>query len=357
MGRCRIRCEMDNGINHINRPFDELRDLGLMKSEGSLSLSKGPYPMNNKTRIVIAGPTASGKTAFSIELAKALNTVILSADSRQFYKEMSIGTAAPTEEELSQVKHYFVHHISIEDKYDVADYERDVLQLLDELFKTHDTVIMTGGSGLFIDAVCNGIDAMPDVEPEIREKVQKLFDEGGLKALQNEVQRVDPEYYAIVDQQNPRRLQRALEVCYQTGQPFSSFRSGNAVQRDFEIKKYALLWDRQQLIERIDKRVDMMMEQGLLEEAKALYPKRHLNALNTVGYKELFSYFDGQCTLEEAVEQIKIHTRQSAKRQMTWLRRDKSYTWITPDELCCDSPCRRHDLLFTPHGTVWGSQT
>ena len=333
MDRCRIKCKMDNGINHINRPFDELRDLDLMKSEGSLSLSKGPYPTNKKTLIVIAGPTASGKTAFSIELAKALNTVILSADSRQFYKEMSIGTAAPTEEELAQVKHYFVHHISIEDKYDVADYERDAMQLLDELFKTHDAVIMTGGSGLFIDAVCNGIDAMPDIQPEIREKVQKLFDEGGLKALQDEVQRLDLEYYATVDQQNPRRLQRALEVCYQTGQPFSSFRSGNTVQRDFEIKKYALLWDRQALIERIDKRVDMMMEQGLLAEAKALYPKRHLNALNTVGYKELFAYFDGQCTLEEAVEQIKIHTRQYAKRQMTWLRKDNSYTWIMPDEM------------------------
>ena len=286
-----------------------------------------------KTLIVIAGPTASGKTAFSIELAKALNTVILSADSRQFYKEMSIGTAAPTEEELNQVQHYFVHHISIEDKYDVADYEHDAIQLLDELFKTHDAVVMTGGSGLFIDAVCNGIDAMPDVQPEIREKVQKLFDEGGLKALQNEVQRLDPDYYAIVDQQNPRRLQRALEVSYQTGQPFSSFRSGNTIQRDFEIKKYALLWDRQELIERIDRRVDLMMEQGLLEEAKSLYPKRDLNALNTVGYKELFACFDGQCSLEEAVEQIKIHTRQYAKRQMTWLRKDTSYQWIMPEDV------------------------
>ena len=332
MVQYRIKFEMDNGINHINRPFDELRDLGLMKSEGSLSLSKGPYPIKNKTLIVIAGPTASGKTAFAIKLAKALNTVILSADSRQLYKEMSIGTAAPTEEELSQVKHYFVHHISIEDKYDVADYERDAMQLLDELFKTHDAVILTGGSGLFIDAVCNGIDAMPDIQPEIREKVQKLLDEGGLKALQDEVQRLDPEYYSTVDQQNPRRLQRALEVCYQTGKPFSSFRIGNTVQRDFDIKKYAILWERQQLIERIDKRVDMMMEQGLMEEAKALYPKRHLNALNTVGYKELFAYFDGQCTLKEAVEQIKIHTRQYAKRQMTWLRKDTSYRWIMPED-------------------------
>ena len=323
---------MDNGLNHINRPFDELRDLGLMKNEGSLSLSKGLYPKKSKTLIVIAGPTASGKTAFAIKMAKALNTVILSADSRQFYKEMSIGTAAPTVEELAQVKHYFVHHIGIEDKYDVADYERDALQLLNELFKSHDAVIMTGGSGLFIDAVCNGIDAMPDVEPKIREKVQKLYDDGGLRSLQDEVQRLDPEYFTLVDQQNPRRLQRALEVCYQTGKTFSSFRSGHSVQRDFDIKKYALLWDREALIKRIDRRVDLMIKQGLLEEAKALYPKRHLNALNTVGYKELFAYFDGQCTLEEAIEQIKIHTRQYAKRQMTWLRKDNSYQWITNDE-------------------------
>ena len=286
-----------------------------------------------KTLVVIAGPTASGKTAYSIKLAKALNTVILSADSRQFYKEMSIGTAAPTEEELSQVPHYFVHHISIEEKYDVADYEQDALQLLDKLFKTHDVVVLTGGSGLFIDAVCNGIDAIPDVQPEIRQKVESLLQEGGLRALQDEVQRLDPEYFALVDQQNPRRLQRALEVCYQTGKTFTSFRSGNPVQRDFEIKKYALLWDRQALIERIDRRVDLMMEQGLLEEAKVLYPKRHLNALNTVGYKELFAYFDGNYTLEEAVELIKIHTRQYAKRQTTWLRRDSGYQWITPDEM------------------------
>lgn len=167
---------------------------------------------------------------------------------------------------------------------------------------------------------------------ETRSKVEDLLKTGGLKALQDEVQRLDPEYYAIVDQQNPRRLQRALEVCYQTGKTFTSFRSGNGVQRDFDIKKYALLWDRQELIERIDKRVDLMMKQGLLEEAKALYPKRHLNALNTVGYKELFAYFDGQCTLDEAVEQIKIHTRQYAKRQMTWLRKDSNYQWIMPED-------------------------
>ena len=285
-----------------------------------------------KTLIVIAGPTASGKTAYSIELAKALNTVIISADSRQFYKEMSIGTAAPTPEELLQVKHYFVHNISIKDKYDVADYEREVLHLLKELFKTHDQVVMTGGSGLFIDAVCNGIDEMPDVQPEVRQKVEAMLKDGGIDALSKELQQLDPEYFAVVDQQNPRRLQRALEVCYQTGRPFSSFRTGKTVKRDFAIKKYALLWDRQELIQRIDRRVDLMMEQGLLDEAKSLYPMRQMNALNTVGYKELFAYFDGDCTLEEAVEQIKIHTRQYAKRQMTWLRRDPNYNWILPQD-------------------------
>ena len=288
---------------------------------------------DNKTLIVIAGPTASGKTAFAIDLAKRLGTVILSADSRQFYKEMRIGTAAPTPEELLQVKHYFIHNISVEEKYDVADYERDAIQLLGELFKTHENVILAGGSGLYIDAVCNGIDEMPDVQPEVREKVENLLKTGGIDALSNEVQRLDPEYFAIVDKRNPRRLQRALEVCYQTGKTFSSFRSGNAVRRDFAICKYALLWERQQLIERIDKRVDLMMEQGLLEEAKRLYPKRHLNALNTVGYKELFAYFDGKCSLAEAVEQIKIHTHQYAKRQMTWLRRDGGYRWVRPNEM------------------------
>lgn len=286
-----------------------------------------------KTLIVIAGPTASGKTAFSIQLAKALNAVIISADSRQFYKEMSIGTAAPTAKELLQVKHYFIHHISIEDKYDVADYERETMQLLDELFKTHNQVVLTGGSGLFIDAVCNGIDTMPDVTPEVRQKVETMLKESGIEALCKELQQIDPEYFAIVDKQNPRRLQRAIEVYYQTGQPFSSFRTGTSAKRDFEIKKYALLWDRQELIKRIDSRIERMLNKGLLKEAKTLYPKRQLNSLNTVGYKELFAFLDGSCTLEEAIEQIKIHTRQYAKRQMTWLRKDPSYRWITIYEL------------------------
>lgn len=286
-----------------------------------------------KTLVVIAGPTASGKTAFSIALAKALDTVIISADSRQFYKEMSIGTAAPTPDELSQVKHYNVHNISIEDKYDVAEYEKDVLNLLNTLFKEHDFVILTGGSGLFIDAVCNGIDEMPDITAETRGKVENLYREGGLRALQDAVQQLDPEYFSIVDQQNPRRLQRALEVCLQTGKTFTSYRQRQAEPREFNIIKFALLWDRETLNQRIDMRVDLMMEQGLMAEAQNLYPMRHLNALNTVGYKELFAYFDGDCTLKEAVEQIKIHTHQYAKRQMTWLHKDNSYIWVKPNEL------------------------
>ena len=288
--------------------------------------------MENKHLIVLAGPTASGKTATAIKLAKAFDAEIISADSRQFYKELSIGTAAPTAEELAQVKHRFVHNLSIEDKYDVADYERDVLDYLKQYFKTKNVAVMTGGSGLFIDAVCNGLDSMPDIDDDVRAKVTRMLEEGGLEALQREVEKNDPEYYGVVDRQNPRRLQRALEVFYQTGRPYSTFRQRNVVKRDFDIIKLAILWDRDKLIERINKRVDMMMRQGLLDEVRSVYPKRHLNSLNTVGYKELFDYLDGRCSLEQAVEQIKINTRQYAKRQMTWLRKNNDYRWFTIDE-------------------------
>jgi len=288
--------------------------------------------LENKHLIVLAGPTASGKTATAIKLAKAFDAEIISADSRQFYKELSIGTAAPTAEELAQVKHHFVHNLSIEDKYDVADYEKDVILYLKNYFKTHDVAVMTGGSGLFIDAVCNGLDEIPDISEEIRAKVTKMLEEGGIEALQKEVERVDNDYFQIVDKQNPRRLQRALEVYYQAGRPYSTFRQGNAVKRDFNIIKLAILWDRNKLIERINKRVDLMMQQGLLDEVKSVYPKRHLNSLNTVGYKELFDYLDGKCSLEQAVEQIKINTRQYAKRQMTWLRKRNDYQWFTAEQ-------------------------
>lgn len=289
--------------------------------------------MEGKRLIVLAGPTASGKTATAIKLAKAFDAEIISADSRQFYKELSIGTAAPTAEELAQVKHHFVHNLSIEDKYDVADYERDVLDFLKQYFKTKNVAIMTGGSGLFIDAVCNGLDEMPDISKEVRNRVSKMLETDGLEGLQKEVERVDNEYFQVVDKQNPRRLQRALEVYYQTGRPYSAFRQRNVVKRDFDIVKLAILWDRDKLIERINLRVDMMMRQGLLDEVKSVYPKRHLNSLNTVGYKELFDYLDGKCTLEQAVDQIKINTRQYAKRQMTWLRKNNDYQWFTIDEI------------------------
>lgn len=287
--------------------------------------------MSQGTLIVIAGPTASGKTAFAIRMAKALKTVIVSADSRQFYKEMQIGTAAPTIEEKHEVKHYNIHNISIQEKYSVADYEKEVVSLLDHLFVDHETVIMTGGSGLFIDAVCNGIDPMPDIKTETRRQVEQQYSEGGLTALQQALQNLDPEYYSIVDTQNPRRLKRALEICYQTGKTFSSFRKRQSQPRSFNVIKLALLWDRSVLYERINKRVDVMMEEGLLEEARRLYPMRNLNALNTVGYKELFAYFDGIYSLEEAVAKIKENTRHYAKRQMTWFRKDPKYHWIHPD--------------------------
>lgn len=283
-----------------------------------------------KTLIVIAGPTASGKTVAAIQLAKQLDTVIINADSRQFYKEMRIGTAVPSPKELLEVKHYFIHNISVIDDYDVALYEKQVMQLLPKLFAKHDQVILTGGSGLFIDAVCKGIDKMPDITKEIRQRVNTMFEEQGMKGLQDEVQRLDPEYWAIVDQKNPRRLQRALEVCYQTGQSYSSFRSNTSIKRDFNIVKYALLWDKQELYNRINHRVEIMLSQGLVDEARKMLPYRQLNALNTVGYKELFDYFDGKCSLEEAVEQIKLNTRHYAKRQMTWLRKDHEYIWIRP---------------------------
>ena len=289
--------------------------------------------MNDKYLIVIAGPTASGKTATAITIAKALRTVIISADSRQFYREIPIGTAAPTREELSEVEHFMIHNLSIEDRYDVADYEKDVLLLLKKLFLNHDAVVMTGGSGLFIDAVCNGLDSIPDISEETRNRVNGLYEKGGVVALQNELQHLDPEYYEIVDKQNHRRLQRAIEVCYQTGLTYSSFRKNNTKERDFKIIKLALLWERNELITRINKRVENMISDGLVEEARSVYHKRNLNSLNTVGYKEMFQYFDGDISLNEAIELIKISTRQYAKRQMTWLRKNNDYRWFSIDEI------------------------
>lgn len=277
-------------------------------------------------------------------MAKAFDAEIISADSRQFYREIPIGTAAPNRDELSEIKHHFVGFLSVEDTYNVSDYESDVIKFLNKYFKRKKTAVMVGGSGLFIDAVCNGLDEMPDVDASVREKVTRLFDEGGIVKLQTELARLDPDFFAVVDKNNPRRLQRALEVSLQTGLPYSSFRTEKKVHRDFNIVKLAIRCERNILIDRINKRVDEMMETGLLDEAKMMFPKRHLNSLNTVGYKELFEYFDGKISLEEAVEKIKTSTRQYAKRQMTWLRKKTDCQWFELVNLTSVIQCLKDNL-------------
>jgi tRNA dimethylallyltransferase len=261
----------------------------------------------------------------AIELAEYHSAAIVSVDSRQFYKEMSIGTAKPTTAELARVPHYFVGHLSIEEYYSVSRFEQDVLKLLPSLFQKNPVVVMVGGSGLYIDAVCKGIDDLPDPDLQIRDKVLRIFKEEGVEGLRQQVRLLDPDYYHQTDIANPKRLIRALEVCLQTGKPYSQQLKAERKERDFNIVKYVLTRPRKELFDRINRRVDLMMEAGLLEEARSLLPYRKLNALNTVGYKELFSYFDGEQTLEEAVEQIKVHTRRYAKRQMSWMKRDGEY--------------------------------
>ncbi|MDL2296623.1 tRNA (adenosine(37)-N6)-dimethylallyltransferase MiaA [Bacteroidales bacterium OttesenSCG-928-B11] len=284
---------------------------------------------DSPTLCVIYGPTAVGKTDLAIQVAEKYSAAVVSADSRQFYKEMSIGTAKPTAAELARAPHYFVGHLSIEEYYSVSRFEQDVLKLLPELFRENPVVVMVGGSGLYIDAVCKGIDDLPDPDPEIRQKVLDIFANEGVEGLRHQVKLLDPVYYNQTDIANPKRLIRAMEVCLQTGKPYSQQMTAERKTRDFNIVKYALIRSREELIERINHRVDVMMELGLLEEARLLLPWRHLNALNTVGYKELFAYFDGKIALDEAVEQIKAHTRRYAKRQMSWMKRDGEYMELT----------------------------
>ncbi|HNY63725.1 MAG TPA: tRNA (adenosine(37)-N6)-dimethylallyltransferase MiaA [Bacteroidales bacterium] len=283
---------------------------------------------NQPTLCVITGPTAVGKTDFAIEVALHFDTVIISADSRQFYREMCIGTAFPTEEQQSKVKHYFIGHKSIQDYYSVSKYEQDVLELLPSLFEQHPVVVMTGGSGLYIDAVCYGIDLLPDPDPEVREELTLIFEKEGVEGLRQRIKKLDPHYYQTSDIANYKRLLRALEVTIQTGKPYSQMITGKAKERDFNIQKFYLNRPRAELFERINLRVDQMMQAGLLDEVQQLYPYKDLNALNTVGYKELFSYLDGKSSLEQAVEKIKVHTRRYAKRQLTWFKRDSSYQEI-----------------------------
>lgn len=286
----------------------------------------------NKTLIIIAGPTAIGKTAMAIQLAQHFNTVILSADSRQFYREMSIGTAKPTPIELAAAQHYFIDSHSVSDPFSVGDFETQGLELLEHLFKTLNTVILVGGSGLYIKAITEGFDNIPSADEGVREKLNKEFDGKGIAHLQEKLKIVDPDYYNQVDINNPQRVIRALEVFESTGQPFSSFRKAETNTRPFNIIKIALDMPREQLYDRINQRVDNMMEEGLLEEVKQLAPYRQLNALNTVGYSEIFDYLDGRITLDKAVDLIKQNTRRFAKRQLTWFRKDKDFHWFEVNE-------------------------
>lgn len=278
--------------------------------------------IEDRTLLVVTGPTAVGKTEYTLSLAEKLGTVIISADSRQMFREMSIGTARPTPQELARVQHYFVGTLSIHDYYNVSIFEHQVLDLLEKLFVSHPVVIMTGGSPQYIDAVCKGVDEMPDPDPAVRQYVHKLLETNGLEALRAQLLLLDPESGNNINPNDHKRLCRALEICLQTGKPYSSFLNGVPHPRDFHIQKYYLNRPREVLFDRIGRRVDQMMEQGLLEEARGLYPFRDLNALNTVGYKEMFDYFDGKCSLERAVEDIKTHTRRYAKRQLTWFKRE-----------------------------------
>ncbi|WP_417855136.1 tRNA (adenosine(37)-N6)-dimethylallyltransferase MiaA [Xanthomarina gelatinilytica] len=281
-----------------------------------------------KTLISIVGPTAIGKTTLSIKLANFFNTEIISADSRQFFKEMQIGTAAPTPSELAQAKHHFIHHKSVEDDYNVGAFEKDALHLLKQLFKTHDTVIMVGGSGLYVDAVTQGLDHFPKVPASIREQLNKQFKEEGLQALQEQLKTLDPNSYKHIAIDNPQRVIRALEVSIGSGKPYSSFLNKAKNKRDFKTISIGLTAERDIIYNRINNRVDLMMEQGLLTEVKNLQDKKHLNALNTVGYKELFKYLDGEWTLDFAVSEIKKNSRRFAKRQLTWFRKKEDILWF-----------------------------
>ncbi len=278
--------------------------------------------MEKKYLIVIGGPTASGKTSVAIELAKRFKTEILSADSRQFYREMDIGTAKPNAGELAAAPHHFINTLSIEQAYSVGDFERDAIDLTSLLFKKKNVLIMTGGSGLFIRAMCEGLDQFPDVPIEIKQGLDEDLQNHGIGFLQKELQLSDPTYFKEMDTSNPHRILRALAVCRSSGQPFSSFRKKAKPARQFDPIYIFLDWERQELYNRINRRVDAMIEKGLLEEARKLYPFRHLNALQTVGYQELFDHLDGEKTLPEAIDMIKQNTRRYAKRQMTWFRKD-----------------------------------
>lgn len=295
--------------------------------------------MPNKFLVIILGPTAVGKTSVAIDVAKELGTEIISADSRQFFREMNIGTAKPTEAQLKQVKHHFINSLSVTDDYNVGMFERDALKVIEKIFRKNNTVVMAGGSGLYINAVCNGFDAVPQADKEVRANLAALYKEYGIEELQQQLKRLDPEHYRKVDIKNPHRLIRAIEVCIVTGKKYSELRTkDNSHQssvighRSFTPIKIGLELGREELYKRINARVDEMMKSGLLEEVKSLKAHRHRNSLHTVGYKELFDFFEGKYDISRTVEHIKQSTRNYAKRQMTWFRKDKEIKWFEPTE-------------------------
>lgn len=284
------------------------------------------------TLIVVTGPTAVGKTALCMDIAKTYGIPVINADSRQIYKGLSIGTAAPTEEQMREVRHYFVGTLPLDCYYNASMYERDVMSLLARLLPSKHVALLAGGSMMYIDAVCNGIDDMPTITPETRALMRKRLEEEGLESLCEELRRLDPEHYETVDKRNTRRVVHALEICHQTGKTYTSFRVRRRKQRPFRIVKIALNRQRDDLYKRINKRVDDMVDSGLVEEARCLTEYQELNALNTVGYKEIFDYFRGRWEIDEAIERIKGNTRRYARKQLTWFKKDKSITWFSPDD-------------------------
>lgn len=284
------------------------------------------------TLIVLIGPTGVGKTELSLSIAEHFQTCILSADSRQLYQELKIGTAAPTPSQLARVPHHFVGTLRLTDYYSAAQYEADVLEKLEELFQHNDTVVLTGGSMMYVDAVCKGIDDIPTVDKETRELMLQRYEEEGLETLCAELKILDPEYYQIVDLKNPKRVIHALEICYMTGKAYTSFRTQKHKERPFRIIQIGLTREREELYDRINRRVDEMMQEGLLEEAKSVYPFKHLNSLNTVGYKEIFNYLDGEWSLDFAIEKIKQNSRIYSRKQMTWFKRNPNIQWFHPEQ-------------------------
>ena len=288
--------------------------------------------MQKKFLIVIVGPTAIGKTSMAIQVAKHFRTEIISSDSRQFYKEMNIGTAVPNSDELNEVQHHFIQNKSIDENYSVGDFEREAIDFIENYFTENRVLVMVGGSGLYEKAVTEGLDDFPEIPPKIRENLKKELNDFGFEKLQSELKKTDIEYYETVDIQNPQRVLRALEIIRGTGKQFSSFRKKNAGKRNFEVIKIGLELPREEIYNRINSRVNAMMQNGLLQEAENLFPKRNLNALQTVGYRELFDYFDGKISLEFSISEIKKNTRRFAKRQLTWYRKDDAIHWFSPTD-------------------------